>query len=93
MSNPEISDLIIDVAKKIGRTGISGFCRGKSQGKVTVTANSFFEMQKRFLLEGEKTQHLARFGNGLRKPATAAEQDTYKKRELERAKQCSIHFK
>jgi hypothetical protein len=92
MPNPEISELIGAVAKKIGRTGISGFCRGKTEGKVTVASNSFFEMQKRFLLEGEKTQHLARFGNGLRKPASASEQDTYKKREAERAKQCSIHF-
>lgn len=93
MPNPDISELIGDVARKIGRTGISGFCRGKAEGKVTVASNAFFEMQKRFLLEGEKTQHLARFGNGLRKPASASEQDTYKKREAERAKQCSIHFR
>lgn len=93
MPNSEISELIIAVAKRTGRTGVSSFCVGKPAGIVSVAARSYFDMQKKFLLEGQNGTYLTRFGNDLRKPANATETETFKKREQERAKQCAPHFK
>ncbi len=93
MPNTEISELITAVAKRTGRTGFSSFCVGKPAGRISIGARSYFEMQKKFLLEGQNGTYLTRFGNDLRKPANATEAETFKKREQERAKQCAPHFK
>ena len=93
MPNSEISELIIAVAKRTGRTGVSSFCVGKPAGIVSVAARSYFDMQKMFLLEGQNGTYLTRFGTDLRKPGNANETETFKKREQERAKQCAPHFK
>lgn len=95
MSDPEIRQIVEDVARREKKSPVSVFCYGHNESSFMVLNDQFLAEQKKYLLEGSKHPYKMKISGGavLRPAKTPKERQVYLEREKRRANACQFLFK